>query len=241
MKTRLFALAIIAMLLTLASFDLFCQTDVADIAAARAEADGTDVRITGKVKVSGKGFLDYDDFYIQDSSGTDGQTGIYVYYGSRVTCDDGDTISGLIGQMSTYSNMRELSVQPSQVQTPTNHTISDPLPEIVPLELTGTEFLTNYANYEGEIVAIHGEFDSGDIGGTFSSSTSYNFTTLDAQVIIVRITYSCGLIDETIPSGTQTVIGAPAVYSTDYQIKPRYLTDLEAYSPTHTASWNLYE
>lgn len=241
MRNRILILNILVILFLLFSYNLFCQTDVADIAAARLQADGTNIKITGRVKVNGYGFINYSDFFIQDSSGTDGQTGIFVYYGSRVTCADGDTISDLIGQITTYSNQRELSVQPTQVQTPTNHTTTDPLPEIVPLEITGTDFISNYANIEGEIVAIHGTFDAGDVGNTFTQLTNYNFTTLDAQVIVVRMIRNCALIGQTIPSGEQTVIGGAVLYGTTYEIYPRYLTDLEPYSPAKSKSWSLYE
>jgi hypothetical protein len=234
---KITGLIICGMLLCTAAIAQY--TDVADIAAARALSDSTSVKILGKVKVIGYNKLYYGDFVVQDSSGADGQSAIFVYYGSRVTCNDGDTISGLYGLLNTYGGMRELSIQPSEVQTPTAYTGGDALPAIVPLQLTGTEFTTNYANYDCEIVKVIGSFDSPS--GTFAENTNYPFTTQDLTPIIVRIRRDTELEGAAMPSGTQAVIGIAAIYNAatppepQWQIWPMYSTDIQPYAaPTAT-------
>jgi len=247
----IFGMALVASILLLAVPGFAQFTDVADITAARAQADATDVNITGKVKVIGYDKLDFSDFGIQDSSGSDGQTGIFVYYGSKVLgISDGDTISGVKGRMSTYNDMREITVYFATAYTPTIYTGGDVLPDPSPLVLTGSEFTTNYANYEGELIQLAGTFDSP--GGTFTddANTNNDFTTSDAQAIVVRVHYNCDLGGDPIPSGTQNVIGIAAKYQLNYQIWPRFDTDLQVWTaptptpgPTTAVSvhWELYQ
>lgn len=239
-------MALIASILLLA-VPGFTQTytDVANITEARALSDGDYVNITGKVKVLGYGKLQtnpsYPDFDIQDSSGSDGQTGIFVYYGSKVQgISEGSTISGLKGQMSTYNDMREISLYNSLITayTPTIYTGGDALPDPSPLVLTGTEYTTNYANYEGELIQLAGTFDSP--GGNFpTGSSNNNFTTNDAQAVVVRVWGASDLPGDPIPSGTQSVIGIAGRYQTTIQIFPRFDTDLQAWQ-TEIDCWELY-
>ncbi len=253
----IFGMALVASILLLA-VPGFTQTytDVANITAARAESDGTYVNITGKVKVLGHGKLQfnpiYPDFAVQDTSGTDGQTGIFVYYGSKVEgISEGSTISGLKGQLINYNDMWEISLQNSLITayTPTIYTGGDVLPDPAPLVLTGTEYTTNYANYEGELIQLAGTFDSP--GGTFpSGNTNHDFTTSDAQAIVVRVFGASDLPGDPIPSGTQTIIGNAAIYQANIQIWPRFDTDLQVWTaptptpgPTTAVSvhWELYQ
>ena len=250
----IFGMALAASLLLLAvpGFAQITYTDVANITEARALSNGDYVNITGKVKVLGRDKLDFADFGIQDSSGSDGQTGIFVYYGSKVeNISDGDTISGVKGQLVLYNAMWEISLYNTLITayTPTIHT-GDPLPDPAPLALTGSEYTTNYANYEGELIQLTGSFDSP--GGTFPDDavSNHDFTTNDSQAIVVRVYYNCDLGGDPIPSGTQTVIGLAAIYQTTYEIFPRFDTDVQAWTaPTPTPGptsgvsvhWELYQ
>jgi hypothetical protein len=248
----IFAMALIVASIVFLAMPAAAQfTDVATITAARAQADGTDVNITGKVKVIGRDKLDYSDFAIQDSSGSDGQTGIFVYYGSNVQgISDGDTISGVKGRMSTYYEMRELTVYYATAYTPTIYTGGDVLPDPAPLELTGTEFTTNYANYGGELIKLTGSFDSPSGNFVGSPATNYAFTTNDAQAVAIRVYYNCELVGDPVPSGTQTVTGIAAIYQTTYEIFPRFDTDVQPWAPPTptpgpstgvSVHWELYQ
>ena len=141
--------------------------------------------------------------------------------------------------------MREISLYNSLITayTPTIYTGGDALPDPTPLALTGSEYTTNYANYEGELIQLTGSFDSPS--GNFAGSTNYDFTTSDAQAVVVRIQYNCDLVGDPMPSGTQTVIGLAGKYDPDIQIWPRFDTDLQAGLPGPTTAvsghWELYQ
>jgi hypothetical protein len=206
-------------------------TEVADIAAARALSDSTPVKILGKVKVAAYGQIYYSDFVIQDSSGTDGQTALFVYMGSRVSCSDGDTISDIYGTVNTYGGMRELDI--GEAETPTIYTGGDALPAIVPLLLTGTEFATNYANYDCEIIKVIGTFDSP--GATFTVNVGYPFTTQDLTPIVVYTRRDSPLVGGTVPSDVQEVIGVAAIYPSGTPPQEIWPIDIQPYAaPTVT-------
>ena len=188
---------------------LFGQTDIND---ARSNfAVGATVTIKGVAADGGElGPIRY----IQDGTG-----GIPVYGGSQIgSVNRGDSVT-VTGDLKDFSGL--LEVDP--ITNIVNHGQGT---QIAPLNINISDI---GEAYEGQLVQID-DVTFLDDGSTFANATNYDFTdgTDNSQI---RINSGTNMSGNTIPSGAQTVFGLVSEYNGDYQLLPRDMNDIIAYSP----------
>jgi hypothetical protein len=210
-------------------------TDVANIAAARST--GGAVRITGTVTVNcGTAQLNgtRNQFYIQDSSGADGQSGLcvddpttqatHVYY-------PGDRLANITGTMGSYAGAAQLqlSADPGAATPGT-----PPAPLVVTLPIASIDAI------EGELVRIDTVHLVGGAAGSYAQD---NYDISDGtNTIVMRIEDASQLFGTPKTPGIFDVIGIATEFNASKEIEPRFLTDIIPFTGTAvSAPWHLYE
>ncbi len=209
-------------------------TDVANISEARDAASGTLIRITGAVTlVSDYGGLDTygDQFAIQDSSGTDGQSGIIIvdptdYISDSTNYTVGYTLTNVTGNRSTYHGMEQLSLT-ADPGAPSSG--SAPSPLVVSLPIADLNAI------EAELIRING-LSTTEVG-TWTAGTNYTFSD-GTNNIVVRIEEGCELVGDAIPSGAVDIMGIAWEYDGTQQIEPRF--DSDVVTSSGVADWTMY-
>lgn len=217
------------------------QTTVANIAELRAIGTGTDFVITGPVivaQVKNAVQPTRNQFLIVDGSGTDGKTGILVDDSTpnfATTVAVGDTITNFRGGLALFG--AGLQFAPLATGTPTVNAgaaIGSPL--LNPTVITGTE---TWADIEGEVIRINGAAVAET--GNWTANTTYTITPA-AIGPVNRIRFQGSspseLIGDSIPAGTFDLIGEARRFNADFQILPRFDSDLVLAS--NVGDWDMY-
>lgn len=227
------------------------QSTAANIAAARALtplSGSLNVKITGTVIVTaGTNSLNAGrgQFFIQDSSGTDGQSAVIIDDATNNAGQSfaaGRQLSNIEGNLSIFNGMIQLAL----TQPPTVGTIGT-LP--TPLVLN-TASVASFDDVEGELVQINTALVGS--GGTWSSSgggQNYQLvspsSSLLGGVTAIRVEDNSTLAGQPIPGGFFTVIGVlneNSLSTFPKAIWPRTAADVIYVPPTAvTNSWSLYE
>lgn len=212
---------------------------VADIAAARAEAINTEVEILGTVIVTaGTGFnvASRNQFVVQDASGADGQTAIFIDDPTNVAGTavvPGDTITGLTGTLGNFQGLLQI--------VPTEPIVVG-APAAVPAPLVLTNAVTDLEDVESELVVIN----SVDIAetGDWTVGTSYTFTDpTDLVTTVLRlgsdnpIPAAAPPLNE-IPVGAFSLTGIVLDSNGTGQVQPRDTDDIGPLSSV--SDWTLY-
>ncbi len=201
------------------NFTIQAYTQVADLAALRADVDTNDdggfYELTGTPTVT-YARTERNQKYIQDATAAiliDDQPGIIT-----TNFSDGDGISGLKGQTYIYNGV--LQFKPSQdAMVATGTTIT---PEVV----TVLDLTTNHEMYESELVEIQG-VTFADAGTAFATNTNYDFS--DPDTMAFRSSFSeADYIGQNVPSGAVDIIVFVGEYNGTPQVVARTLADLTA-------------
>jgi hypothetical protein len=216
---------------------IVAATDVANIAAARAASLNTEIRITGTVTVTattGTFTVSRHQFTVQDASGADGQSAIFIddpsnLAGRAVT--EGEVLTNLRGTLTNFNGLLQLTLT-----TPLGAGSMGSVP--APLSLTNA--VTDINAVESELVVIH----SASVAetGTWAASTNYALTSPGGLVVsVIRIGATSGLIGEPIPAGTFSVTGVVVENTSGGggQIWPRTAADISG--SASVADWSMFE
>jgi hypothetical protein len=216
-------------------------TDVANIAAARAEATGSNVRITGNVVVTvktnglntGRG-----QFFVQDTSGADGASAIWIDDVNNQIgqlFDIGDQLTGIVGTLGDFSGM--IQIVPIDTCTKVG-TVAPPAPRII------SSADTTFADFQGELIRINGvTIDAGGDtewgGGAVGTGKNYVMTGPSGIIVTqVRLEEGSGLVGQPILTGPFDLVGIAVEYGGTNQIQPRLATDQT--QATSVSNWSLY-
>lgn len=198
--------------------------EVANIAAFKAANTATNstvYKITGDLTFVHRAGR---NIFVKDATG-----GLLVYDNSTSiitnTYTNGDVISGgLYGTYTLYNGLSELiPTQPTAVGTPGT--------PVQPMTITVSELLTNYINYESQLIKLDNvTFDA----GTYGSGSAANINiTQGTDVTVCRNHFGTltGVVTPTIP---QDVVGFAITYNATRQIAPRDGSDIvqHRYAPT---------
>lgn len=185
---------------------LFAQTSVAD---ARTFPVGSTVTIKG---VSSDGGELGPIRYIQDATG-----GLPVYGGSSIGgVNRGDSVT-VTGVIKDFSGLLEID----PITSLTNHGQAT---QISPWNIN----IVDLGNtYEGRLVRID-NVTFPDAGTSFAASTNYNFTD-GTNSGTIRINGGTGMAGQTIPGGSQSVVGLLSEYNGLFQLLPRDINDIFGY------------
>ncbi|MDX1653383.1 MAG: endonuclease [Brumimicrobium sp.] len=151
--------------------------------------------------------------YIQDATG-----GLPVYGTTINSVGRGDSVT-VTGVLKDFNGLLEID--------PINSwTALGAGTQIAPWNITITDI---GENFEGRLVQID-DITFTNAGQTFAGATNYTFTdgTNTGQL---RIQNGSNLVGTTIPSGPQSLVGLSSQFNTNYQILPRDVNDIFAYTP----------
>ncbi|MBU2921928.1 T9SS type A sorting domain-containing protein [Winogradskyella psychrotolerans] len=199
------------------SFDVTSTTQVANITALRAGTVGEFYELTGEAIISyiatsssrnqkfiqdeGAGIL------IDDTSGT-----------LSTAFNNGDGITGLKGQLTEFANT--LQFVPSENVASASSTGNT----LTPIVVSASELINNGEAYESRLITLNNvTFED---SGIFESGTNYNVAD-GADVTIARVAFGDeDLVGSAIPTGAASITGLGGQYNDDYQIFPRYASDI---------------
>jgi len=193
-------------------------TDVSTIAALRAGTEGVNYRLTGV------GILTFQQAFrnqkfIQDATGgilIDDNSGnittIYNLY---------DGLINIVGTVAEYGGMKQFTpIADPGAPFSTGNTVTPPV-------ITLSELVTNFENYESELVKVTGiTFDTADGIITFANGTLYpmNTAAMDFRTTFYDVDY----IGTVVPTGTMNIIGIPNSRVTEGNLfNARFLADFE--------------
>lgn len=138
---------------------------VSDIASARAQGLGADVRISGEVVISFQG-NSADKIYVQDAN-----AGLLIDDNGTINTvyNTGDGLINIEGTLVNGSGVMELAPlsDPGAANSSGN--------SITPLEVTMATFKGNIDTYESRVIKIV-DISFNDAGATFSNFSNYDFT-----------------------------------------------------------------
>jgi len=206
------------------TIDLAGQTylDVADLAAARAAGSGAAIRILGVATVnSPTGGLNTGgnrhQLAVQDASGTDGQTGLFIddpAYNLATDYIVGDQLQNLTGSLTVFSGLLEL--QPAAAAS-----LAGTGAAITPLVLTGTELLDDV---ESELIRLNTvSITTTDINWAFGTSgRNYNLDAAVGPISQIRVEEGSQLVGDPIPTTGFDIIGLCGRFNATGQIFPRF-------------------
>ncbi|WP_319500933.1 phospholipase D-like domain-containing protein [uncultured Draconibacterium sp.] len=184
------------------SVELFAQTSIHE---ARQKAVGTSVTVSGVVT---NGSELGPIRYIQDNTG-----GIAIYDNDLNDVQRGDSIT-VTGELDDYNNL--LEINPVTNFTVHSSGISLPEPQIISISNISED-------YEAELIRIN-NVEFVNAGGQFGGNTNYSFTD-GTNTGIMRISSSCPLVGEAIPTGTFDLVAICSQYNSTYQLLPRDADD----------------
>ncbi len=182
------------------NFNVWCQTDVADIATLRTKTPGT-----GDIyRLVGEAVLTYQQSYRNQKYVQDATAAIQIDDNAgtiTTTYNIGDGISQITGKLSEYRGM--LQFQPTAnpgAATSTGNVV-------VPVVLTVAEFVANYENYEAQLIKIN-SLTFVDAGSTFENGQQYVVTGPSSNQMTFRTTfYNRDYIGTVIPSHAVDIVG----------------------------------
>jgi hypothetical protein len=193
-------------------------TDVATIAELRAGTAGVLYRLTGEAVMTFKQIFRNQKF-IQDATAAiliDDLSG-------KITTNYavGDGITGIIGGVATFGNMIQFTpaTDPGAATSTTN--------VIVPQIITISEMVSNFENYESELVQLNGiNFTAGGTGN-FANGFVYEITDESKATASFRTTfYDVNYIGQPIPAVPANVTGICNSRAEGNYITSRNLADI---------------
>lgn len=209
--------------LTASAYEL---KQIADVTALRSEWTGTEdvsvrYQLTGQSLMT---FVNGKNYYIQND-----QSGLLVYDKNTLIASEngqiGDKVTGMIGTLADYNGMLELVITDAALNIVSNGN------EVVPVEVSTSDFLTHFETYEGRLIRILNlSFASADGSTLFKSSPENLTVTSGIQSLVVRTFASRDYADAIIP-GKAHVTGLAVEYSTiaggtALQLSPRMASDI---------------
>jgi len=209
-------------------------TNVATIADALAQADGTEVRITGTVTVTAPtGFPSgQNQFAVQDASGADGQSAITVHDNANVAAQavvPGNTITNLQGVLGSFNGLRQI------VPTAALGTLGT---GTVPTPLIVTASVASINSIESELITVNGA--DVDETGSWAANTNYALTA-PAGLVVTQLRVGSGasaVIGGTIPTNSFSVTGIATENNGVGQVQPRSTADIVEGSSVN--DWSVY-
>ncbi len=203
------------------SFSVLSSNTVASIADLRAATLGQVYELTGEAIISFIVTDNRNQKYIQDDT-----AGVLIDDPSGVlttTFNNGDGITGLQGQLSEFRGVLQFTpVANVASASTTGNTIT---PEV----LTVSQFNADPEAYESELIKIDDIVFTNS--GTFEDNTNYTISAGGQQgdpTMIARVSFGAeDLVGANIPTMASSVIGLGAQFNSDYQILPRYVSDVE--------------
>lgn len=199
---------------------------IADVTALRSEWTGTEdvsvrYQLTGQSLMT---FVNGKNYYIQND-----QSGLLVYDKNTLIASEngqiGDKVTGMIGTLADYNGMLELVITDATLNIVSSGN------EVVPVEVSTSDFLTHFETYEGRLIRILNlSFASADGSTLFKSSPENLAVTSGIQSLVVRTFASRDYADAIIP-GKAHVTGLAVEYSTvaggtALQLSPRLASDI---------------
>ena len=187
---------------------------VPDVLTLRNSAqDGTFYQLTGEAVLTyQQGFRNQK--YIEDSTGAiliDDPNGIIT-----TTYDVGDGITGLVGSLSEFGGVVQLS--PESDPGAASSTNNDVSPQVI----TINEFNTNFEDYESELVAFENvTFTTADGTLTFENGDPYPIEDANANTTTVEALFDMAYTGTIVPSNTINVAGLASDDFGDFRILPR--------------------
>ncbi len=207
---------------TSVSFTIATVNQVATVSDLRAGTIGEVYELSGEAIIT---YIVTDNSrnqkYIQDATAgilIDDQSGVL-----STTFNIGDGISGLQGQLNEFNGILQFTpVANVASASSTGTTIT---PEVISL----ADFLANGETYESELIKIDNVVF--DVTGQFEDNTNYNLSATglpEDPTTIARITFGDeNLVGANIPTTASSVIGLGGEFNGEYQILPRYASDVE--------------
>lgn len=186
-----------------------------NIAAARAQAEGAEVTVTGIVTNGDElGLIRY----MQDATG-----GIAVYSSALSDVVRGDEVT-VTGTLKEYNTLLEIDPVSSVTVNSSGNALPDPI-VLTPDQLA--------EQYEGMLVKINNvDFDA---SGSFERS-SYTFSADGETGQIYVNSFDSPLIGMVIPTNPVSVVGPLGAYSGTYQLLPRDQFDILSSSTINLTS-----
>ena len=194
---------------------------IAAFKAANTATNNTVYKITGDLTFVHRAGR---NIFVKDATG-----GLLIYdFSTPViteTYNNGDIISGgIYGTYTLYNGLNELiPTQPTAAGTPGT--------PVQPITITVSELLTNYTNYESQLIKLD---EVTFAAGTFGTSAAANINiTQGTDVTVCRNHFGTltGVVAPTLP---QDVVGFAITFNTTRQIAPRDGSDIfqHRYAPT---------
>lgn len=194
--------------------------DVATIADLRAGTVDPDTyyRVTGEV-INTYSRTSRNQKYFQDATG-----GILVddaLFEISTVYNEGDGITNIRGHLSVFNGVLQFVPTPADwgAATSTGNSVTIPV-------VTISTLLTNWEDYESELVRINGvTFADGNGANLFSSSTNYDIS--DGSTMFFRTTFfEADYIGQTIPSGSNNIVAIVGEVSGTPNVTSRSLSEL---------------
>lgn len=190
------------------STSLLAQTDIND--ARTNFATGQTVTIRGVVTNGGElGGIRY----IQDASGA-----IPAYGSPASNYDRGDSIE-VTGVLKDYNGL--LEIDPVSSATSLGVAVAPPSPLVVTIP-------NMVEANEGKLIQIDNVTISST--GNFAGNTNYTFTD-GTNTGELRVNNNSNLVGTAIPTGAVSIVAVLSQYTTTYQLLPRDVNDIFAFTP----------
>ncbi|SDG89142.1 T9SS type A sorting domain-containing protein [Winogradskyella thalassocola] len=204
---------------TTTTFSVASINQVANITELRAGTLGETYELTGEAIIS---YIVTDgnrnQKYIQD-----GGAGILIDDSAGMlttSFSNGDGITGLKGQLTEFSGT--LQFNPSQNIASASSTGNT----LTPIVVSVSDLLNNGENFESRLIIINSATFAE--AGVFTDNTNYNISN-GADATICRVAFGDeDLIGTAIPTGATSITGLGGQFGDDYQIFPRYASDIAA-------------
>jgi len=180
-------------------YNITTAVAIADLATLRTQAqDGTIYQLNSEA------FLTFQQSYRHQKFIQDGTAGILIDDSPgnlSTTYNIGDGITGIIGTLGSYKGMLQfIPAADAGAATSTGNTIT-------PVVISATEFVTNFENYEGQLVRVD-NLTFADAGSTFANGHVYPTTDPSANALDFRTSfYGVDYIGTNIPTGGRDIVG----------------------------------
>ncbi|MDN3491354.1 T9SS type A sorting domain-containing protein [Winogradskyella bathintestinalis] len=216
------------------TFDVTSTNQVSDITALRAGTLGEFYELTGEAIIS---YIvtegNRNQKYIQDSG-----AGILIddVAGTLSTAFNiGDGLTGIKGQLSDFNGT--LQFVPSEniaTASSTDNTLT-------PIVISAADLINNGETYESRLITLNNVTFTDS--GVFEDNTNYDVAD-GTDVTIARVAFGDeDLIGTAIPAAASSITGIGGQFNDDYQIFPRYVSDIAAPLSTNqfnTNSFSIY-
>ncbi len=201
------------------TFSVGSLNQVANITELRAGTLGETFELTGEAIITyivTEGTRNQK--YIQD-----GGAGILIDDSAGLLStpfNNGDGITGLKGQLTEFAGT--LQFVPSQNVASASSTGNT----VTPIVVSVSDLLNNGEDYESRLITINSATFAD--AGTFADNTNYNVSN-GGETTICRVAFGDeDLIGTAIPTTAVSITGLGGQFNDDYQIFPRYTTDIAA-------------